>query len=499
MDANIILESTSTLRAKIGSEKVLTDECIRAAYNHDISMYIYDYSIPSIVILPETVDDVREIILEANRLHIPVVPLGANTFGNGNVETYGGIIVDLGKMNKILEIDEKNMTFTVEAGANLHAVNRVLKKKGYCYPTYPLCFGPITFGAEVSKNSGGEVGSMYGHVAKRLIGLEVVLGTGDVIVTGSSNVLEGTPHFIQSGLPDLTSLFVSAEGAYGIITKVTMQMQLVPVAVDGADIKFEATMDGFRAACDFVADLRNRKGLISNAHLLDWYSSWLDERFFSGQSDISDEAGEDARIRNGHTILLEFDGFTSAEECEGKKKEALIIAEKYGGVYSGTMLYDIFSRAEQGDVSLTEIVYAGGYAGTMIISDTPYEKMPLLYELWLKNLDKLGLPKAYSSAIIAMGDDGCIPFYYPWHPRREETTEEEWNETIDKWRKLVDMTFESAMSIGTIPYRVSRNWRPYILGKLEKGYLTYIRKMKDVFDPNNIMNPGVSVFEEASL
>jgi len=123
----------------------------------------------------------------------------------------------------------------------------------------------------------------------------------------------------------------------------------------------------------------------------------------------------------------------------------------------------------------------------------------MLYELWLKNLDALGLPKAYSSAIIAMGDEGCIPFYYPWHPRREETTEVEWNETIDKWRKLVDMTFESAMSIGTIPYRVSRNWRPYILGKLEKGYLTYIRKMKDVFDPNNIMNPGVSVFEEASL
>jgi|GEM_PF-2578363 len=499
MNQSFIIEAAQVLRTKIGEKKVLMEEYIRASYNHDISLYSYEYSIPGMIVLPESVEDIQAVVKEANHLHIPVVPIGANTFGNGNVETYGGIIVDLSKMNRILEIDEKNLTFTVESGANIHAVNEQLHKKGFCYPTYPLCFGPITFGSEVSKNSGGEVGSMFGHVAKRVIGLEAVTGTGDVIVTGSSNTINTSPHFIQSSIPDLTGLFVSAEGAYGIITKVTMQMQVVPKFTAGADVKFLPTMEGFKDACDYVSKLRSYKGLTCNAHLLDCYSGWLDERFFTNSPDISPELEAEALQRAGHVVLVEFEGYTSQEECDQKVAAAMKIAEEYGGVPSGTMMSEIFARAEHGDLKLTEIVYAGGFVGTMIMTNTPYDKMPELYEKWLENLDDLGLPKAYSSMIVAMGDDCCIPFYYPWHPRRELSEEAEWNATMEKWKELSNRSFASALETGSIPYVVSRKWRPYLLNKLDEGYLTYIRAVKKVFDPNNILNPGVSVFEEADV
>ncbi|MBC3797557.1 FAD-binding oxidoreductase [Acetobacterium tundrae] len=497
MNQNIISEAAEVLRSKIGATKVLTDEFIRASYNHDISLYAYDYSIPGMIILPESVEDVQTIVEEANRLHIPVVAIGGNTFGNGNIESNQGIVVDFSKMNKILEIDESNMTFTVEGGANIHAVNETLHKMGYCYPTYPLCFGPITFGSEVSKNSGGEVGSMFGHVAKRVIGLEAVVGTGDVIVTGSSNTLKTSPNFIQSSLPDLTGVFISAEGAFGLITKVTMQMQVVPKYTAGADVKFEPTKEGFKAACEFVNELRNYKGLICNAHLLDCYSGWLDERFFTGSTDISAEVEEEALQRAGHIVLLEFEGYTSQEECDRKVTDALKIAESHSGVYTGTMMSDIFARAEHGDLKLTEIVYAGGFVGCMIMTNTPYEKMPELYAAWLKNVEELGLPKPYTSMIVAMGDDCCMPFYYPWHPRRELSEEAEWNATMEKWRELANRTYEDALETGSVPYAVSRKWKPYLLDKLDKGYLSYIQGVKKLFDPNNIFNPGVSVFEEA--
>ena len=132
----------------------------------------------------------------------------------------------MSNMNRVIDVDTKNLTFTVEAGAGVHHMNKELKKIGFCYPTHPLNFAPISFGSEVSKNTMGEVGGMYGHVAKRLIALEVVLGNGDVLITGSSRVIKNAPLFLQSGMPDLTQLFVAAEGAYGVITEVTMAMQM---------------------------------------------------------------------------------------------------------------------------------------------------------------------------------------------------------------------------------------------------------------------------------
>jgi FAD/FMN-containing dehydrogenase len=494
MDSNTAEEVIKALRLAIGPEKVLTDDYLRESYTQDLTLYAYSYSTPLLIALPESTAEVQEIVRLANRYKIPVLPLGGATSSWGALDSNGGIVIDMINMNKIIEVDEKNLTFTVQGGASIRDVNVKLRNRGFCYPTYPLCFGPITFASDVSKNSGGECGSMYGHVAKRLIALEVVLGNGEILVTGSSKVLKNAPLFQQSGLPDLTQLFVSAEGAYGVITQVTMQMQMSPVAHRGLDFKFEATPEGFKNACGFASELRKRKGIVANGHLIDFYNIWLVERARTGKG-IDELEEESARKRIGHKVLVEIDSFVSENECETKKEAVLEIAKQYGGIYDGNQMAAMFHAGEMGDASLTKAVYAGGFVGVFWSVDLPYDRLPLFYERWLGLLDQLGLPRAYSSSIIALGDDGCIPFAGPWYKKREHCDPLEWTEVMDKWKKLAQMTFEVSLEIGAIPYRVGRAWRPHMFNNLDPTYLQYIRSVKKMFDPNNIMNPGVSVFE----
>ena len=492
IDAKKIETAVALLKERIGEEKVADELHVRAMYNRDISLYSYDYPIPGIITYPECTEDVVAIIKTANEVMIPTIVVGAQSYGNGNNDSYGGIVVDMARMNKILHIDPDNMCFTVEAGANIHATNRVLKKQGFCYPTYPMGYGPLPFGSEVSKNSGGEIGSMYGHIHKRLIALEVVTGAGEVIQTGSSNVLDTNAAYLQSGFPDLTQLFVGAECAFGIITKVTVSMNLEPYKKCGMDISFPPNEDGFKQCVAYIQELKNHKGLIANAHLCDFYNSWLAERHLTQNADVSEEAAEAARGHHGHTAVIEFESFSDDREIEWKKTLALEIAERFGGRDNGEFLANIFCDME----ALQTLGYAGGFVGTMIMTNTPYNKLWEMYDNFLHRLDQHGLPQAHSSFIVACGDDATIPFYFPWHKLRNESDPDDWDHTIEEWRAMCFELFEDSIRIGTMPHSISRSWKPYVMDHLEEGYLKYIREVKKVMDPNNIMNPGVSVFEE---
>lgn len=482
----------SALKQKLGEEKVSDELYIRSAYTRDISLYSYDYSIPGIIVYPESTEDVVAIIKTANEYMIPVNVVGAQSYGNGNNESHKGLIMDLCRMNKLLDIDGENMAFTVEAGANVHAVNRELKKHGYCYPTFPMGYGPITFGSEIAKNSGGEIGSMYGHVHKRVIALEVVTGTGDIVKTGSSNVIETNAAYLQSGFPDLTQLYIGSECALGVITKVTMQMNLEPYKKCGVDILFPPTDEGLKQAAAFIAEMRNHKGVLANAHICDKYNGWLAERHLTQTPDVSPEAEQAAMGHLGHTAIVEFESFTDDAEIEFKKNLTLKIAEKYGGTEHGDMMANIFCDME----ALQTLGYAGGFVGTMIMTNTPYNKLCDLYDNFLRRLDQHGLPRAHSSFIVACGDDATIPFYFPWHKRRDESEPEDWDNTIKEWHSMAFELMEDSIRLGVMPHSISRSWRPYIMDKLDKNYITYMRGIKKVLDPNNILNPGVSIFEE---
>ena len=102
MDLNVVEEGVRALRSVLGTNKVLTEDFICAAYTHDITLYNIQYAMPSIITLPESTEDVQKIIRVSNEHKIPVVPVGGQTSGWGATDSNGGIVIDLSKMNKII-------------------------------------------------------------------------------------------------------------------------------------------------------------------------------------------------------------------------------------------------------------------------------------------------------------------------------------------------------------------------------------------------------------
>jgi len=478
------------LASALGSDNVLDDDFILSSYTQDGTLFYYPLTKPSLVVLPHCRDDVQKIIQAANKYKIPVVPSGGRTNLWGGVDSRGGIAIDMCNMNKLLAVDTKNLTFTVEAGAGVHHTNMELEKLGFIYTTHALNFAPIAFGSEVSKCTGGEVGSMYGHVSKRLIALEVVLGNGDILVTGSAKVIKGVPLFQQSGIPDLTQLFVAAEGAYGVITEVTMAMQMLPVAYTGMDIKFEGTYDGFRAAVDACHELRTRKGLICNAHLIDWYTLWAVERGLT-KKPIDKTDGEAAREKYGQVLIVEIESFVSEEENKLKKDAVLEICKKFGGKYAGDEMAKTFKAGERGDCNMMKILFNESSPWVPFQGDVPYAGLAPFYERALALLDQEGWPREKMGFVAALGDESIIPFYWTFPDPHDK-------QNVQKSIDIAWKTLALYMDIGVIPYRIGRVWQPYVLSRLDPSYLKYIRNIKKQFDPNNIMNPGVSVFEEVN-
>ncbi|MEX2723980.1 MAG: FAD-binding oxidoreductase [Candidatus Freyarchaeota archaeon] len=192
----------------VGEENVKSDIVDRYCYSTDASMYS---SIPDVVVFPRTTDHVSEIMKFANAKEIPVTPRGAATgLCGGAVPLKGGIVIDLSKMNKILEIDLDNFCVRVEPGVIQNELNQVLNKHGFFFPPTPGSKKMCTIGGMISTNAGGMTAVKYGVTRNFVLGLKVVLASGEVLELGGKTLKRSL------GL-DLLQLFVGTEGKLCII------------------------------------------------------------------------------------------------------------------------------------------------------------------------------------------------------------------------------------------------------------------------------------------
>ena len=168
----------------IVGEENYTDQLVdMVPYSYDASM---NFHRPSAAVWPESTEQVSKIVRFANEHKIPVVPRGAGTsLSGGAVPIQGGIILDLSRMNKILEISIENRYARVQAGVICDDLNRALAKHGFTFPPDPASSSVATIGGNVNTNAGGIKGAKYGTTRDYVMGLEVVLPTGDVMRTGA--------------------------------------------------------------------------------------------------------------------------------------------------------------------------------------------------------------------------------------------------------------------------------------------------------------------------
>jgi len=194
----------------------------------DLTLYGYDASLekgrPDVVVLPDSAQEVSQVVALAHEKKIPVIARGSGTnLSGGTIPTSGGIVVHFSRMNRILEIDIPNRTVTVEPGLITLDLQNLLLKKGFVYAPDPASQKVSTLGGNFGENSGGPHCLKYGVTTNHVLGAEVVLYDGTLIWTGGKT--QDNPGY------DLTGLLVGSEGTLGMVTKMILKIIRTPEAV----------------------------------------------------------------------------------------------------------------------------------------------------------------------------------------------------------------------------------------------------------------------------
>jgi glycolate oxidase len=237
-------EWIQALRDAVGAEKVLDSPIDLIAYSFDGTFEQY---VPDVAVLPQTTEDVSAVVGVAAKHNVPVVPRGmASGLAGGSLPARGGIALSLTRMNRILEIDQENMTVTVEAGVVTADLEKEVAKVGLFYPPDPSSNRQSTIGGNVACNAGGPRCLKYGVTGDYVLGLTVVLADGKILETGGKPIKNVVGY-------DLTSLFVGSEGTLGIVTQALLRLVAAPKFVRTARAEFASLDDAAHAVNAILA------------------------------------------------------------------------------------------------------------------------------------------------------------------------------------------------------------------------------------------------------
>ncbi len=232
------------LRAIVGDEDVIADPDRLLAYECD-GLGIYKHR-PSAVVFPESTEEVARIVTVLGRHRIPFLARGAGTgLSGGAVAVDGGVILELARMNRILEIDYENQRAVVEPGVINLTLTRAVADAGYFYAPDPSSQMACTLGGNVAENAGGPHCLKYGMTVHHILGLEVVLPDGTIVTLGG--------HGTDAVGYDLLGVFIGSEGTLGIATKITVRLTQHPQKVKTLLADFLTIEDASRAVSGIIA------------------------------------------------------------------------------------------------------------------------------------------------------------------------------------------------------------------------------------------------------
>jgi alkyldihydroxyacetonephosphate synthase len=195
---------------------------------------------PDVVVTPQSDEEVAAVVRLGNLHQVPVVPWGGGSGTQGAaIPTHGGIVVDLTGMDRIVEIDERSLTVTAEAGVNGKRLETELNRKGLMLPHYPASAEFATVGGYVAARGSGVLSTRYGKIEDLVISLRVVTPTGQIVDT-----LPVPRHAVG---PDIAQLFIGAEGSFGVITRATLLLAPLPASRQFEVVSFPTVEDGIEA------------------------------------------------------------------------------------------------------------------------------------------------------------------------------------------------------------------------------------------------------------
>lgn len=458
-------EIVKDLKKLIGKESVMGDPEDLLAYQADAIRYFAKGN-PDVIVLPETTEAVSKTVAYAFKHKIPITPRGAGSgLSGGCTPIHGGIVLDMKRMNNILEINRGNLTATVESGVVLADFHRAVEKEGLFYPPDPQSMTVCTLGGNVATRAGGPHGVKYGTTPNYVLGLEVVLPDGSVINTGSSCVKHSVGY-------DVTHLMTGSEGTLGVITKITVRLLPKPAA----DRTVIISCASIKKAVEIVSKIIAKGIVPATLEYVPSGSIALMNRYINPPLETEGEA----------YLFVKVDGSMMQIEEEADRIDQLC---REAGVISVKVVRDEQEAATYWKARSAAYPLLLSMVKKVVIEDVavPRNNIPEFAEALGKIAAEIGMPVG----MTGHAGDGNV------HP--SIVINEDNPELEVKAQKAIRMIIQAGLDQGGCisgEHGVGLHKSEFIEMELGARQIQLFRDIKKAIDPEGIMNPGKIWLEE---
>ncbi|MGV7105542.1 FAD-binding oxidoreductase [Flavobacterium sp. U410] len=458
----ITAQHINELTEIVGANFIFTDEETRKNYGHDETE---DYNFPPhVVVKPGNTEEISNIVKLANQYKIPVIPIGGRTgLSGGALSIHGGIGLSLERLNAILEIDERNLQVITEPAVITQVLRDTVAEKGLFYPVDPSSMGSCFIGGNIAENSGGARAVKYGVTKDYVLNLEVVLPNGEIIWTGANTLKNSTGY-------NLTQLMVGSEGTLGIVTKIVLKL----LPQNQYNVLMLVPFFKSEQACEAVSAIF-RAGIVPSTlefmerDAIDWSVKYIDNI--------------NVTVKPEHQahLLIEVDG-NYPDVLMQEAEKILSVVEQF------EVDEVLFADTEDQKNALWRM--RRGVAEAVKANSVYKEEDTVVprYELptLLKGIKEAGKKYGFQSVCYGHAGDGNLHV----NIIKGDLTDEQWQTEV---RKGIVEIFELTKSLnGTLSGEhgigyVQKDFMPIIFNDTS---LNLMKGIKQLFDPNNIMNPG---------
>lgn len=442
----------------VGNDNFKDSNEIKLVYSYDATPNFQ--ALPDGVISPRSTNEVSEVLKVCNEYNIPIVPRGSGTnLAAGTCPTAGGIVMIFNNMSQILEVDEDNLTVTVQPGVITLDMIKTIEAKGLFYPPDPSSMKISTIGGNIMENSGGLRGLKYGVTRDYVMGIEFVLANGDIIRTGGKLAKDVAGY-------DLTRLMVGSEGTLGVITEATLK--LIPKPETKKTML--AVYQDLESAAQTVSNIIANKIIPTTLEFMDRSTIEVVEDFAKVGLPTDAEA----------ILLIEQDG---APEVVDRDIETI---ERICREMNAISVNVAKTNAEAEALTTARRSALSALARlkpTTILEDATVPRSEIASVV--KAINEIA--KKHNVRICTFGHAGDGNM----HPTC--TTDARNHEEIERVEKAFEEIFAASIELGgtiTGEHGVGEMKSPYLAWKLGETGVNAMKAIKNAFDPNNIMNPG---------